>query len=74
MKWLIVLSVLLLSGCVAVPNAYYTQPSPIYVQPAPIYVQPRPVYVVPPRYVPRCYWTQQWNGYYRRYQNVQVCR
>jgi hypothetical protein len=60
-----VILVLSLTGCV-VTDSYY-------VQPAPIYVQPRPVYVVPQ---PRCYYVQQWNGYYgyrRQYQTVRIC-
>ena len=67
-----VILVLSLTGCV-VTDSYYVQPAPIYVQPRPVYVQPRPVYVVPQ---PRCYYVQQWNGYYgyrRQYQPVRIC-
>ena len=60
-----------LSGCV-VTDPYYVQPRPVYVQPAPVYIPPRPVYVAPPP--PRCWWTQRWNGYTRRYDNVKICR
>jgi hypothetical protein len=67
-----VILVLSLTGCV-VTDSYYVQPAPMYVQPRPVYVQPRPVYVVPQ---PRCYYVQQWNGYYgyrRQYQTVRIC-
>ena len=69
MKKLLLLPVLLLTGCVG-----YYPVQPTYYQPAPVYVAPRPVYVAPPVYVPRCYYVKQWNNYYRTYQNVRVCR
>lgn len=68
MKKLLILSVLLLSGCVGYYPVPAYQPAPVYVAPAPVYVTPRPVYV------PNCYWVKQWNGYTRTYQNVRVCR
>jgi hypothetical protein len=62
-----VLATLLLSGCVVTPiEPVYT--APVYYQPAPVVA---PVYVRP---VPYCYWVQRWDGYYRVYRNVRVCR
>lgn len=57
--------VALLSGCV-VADPYYARPAPVVVRPVPVYIAPPPPL--------RCYWTQQWNNYYRSYQNVRVCR
>lgn len=72
MKKLLLLPLLLLTGCV-VTDPYYVQPAPVYVQPRPVYVPP-PVYYRPPPPPPRCTWVRQWNGYTRQYQNVKVCR
>jgi hypothetical protein len=60
---------LLLTGCVVTPiEPVYT--APVYYQPAPVIV-PAPIYVRP---APYCYWTRTWDGYYRVYRNVRVCR
>ena len=66
----IIVATAALSGCV-ISDSYYVQPGSVYVQPTTVYVQPRPVYVVPQV---RCGYVQQWNGYYRTYQSVRVCR
>lgn len=74
------LSTLVLTGCVVAPvqPGYYPAPvyyptqvvTPVYVPP-PVYIQPAPIYIRP---VPACYWTRTWDGYYRTYRNVRVCR
>lgn len=71
-KFLILAVVLLMSGCAVYDPYYQPYQRPVYIQPAPIYVNPPPVYYRPRQ--PHCYMTRQWDGYYRTYRNVRVCR
>jgi len=71
MKKLLIVPLLLLTGCVA-HDPYYHQSQPVYVPPRPVYVLPAPVYVAPPP--PRCDWVTQYDRYRNTYQNVRVCR
>ena len=73
MKKLILIPVLLLSGC-AIYEPMYVQPRPVYVSPPPVYVQPRPVYVVPQPRRPYCYYETRYNRYNGSYHSVRTCR
>lgn len=71
MKKLLLVPLLLLTGCV-VHDPYY-QSRPVYVPPPrSVYVPPRPVYIAPPP--PRCHWVTHYDQYHHRYKNVRVCR
>jgi hypothetical protein len=79
MKKLILIPLLLLSGCAVYdpmyvqPRPIYVSPAPVYIQPRPVYIQPRPVYVVPPRR-PYCYYETRHNRYNGSYHSVRTCR